>query len=45
MGTGNSLKMTQIVSLSSNFKVLMAKIGNGKINRFLKAFIHKDNSI
>ena len=44
MGSMNSLKMTQILSLDSSLQLLMAKNRNRQ-NKFVVASIQKDNSI
>ena len=44
MGSMNSLKMSQILSLDSNLQLLMAKHSNQE-NKLLVACIHRDNSI
>ena len=41
----NSLKKTKILSLDSNLQALWLKIETGRINQFLVASIHRDNSI
>ena len=44
MGSMNSLKMSQILSLDSNLQLLMAKNRNQE-NKLLVACIQRDNSI